>query len=363
MFFNNCSCWFCSKTVFVVCVALLTSVLSVHARSLVVLQYHHVSTETPKSTSTSPALFERHLELIEQHKYKVISIEVLADALRNDKALPDKTVVITFDDGYRSIFDTAYPMLKKRDWPFTVFVNTQAHDEHQSSHMSWDELKTLSDNKVTIANHSHSHAFLIRAANVKPEQVYVDEIKKAEQRIEEKLGISYKLFAYPYGEYNLELVSLLKRDGYLAFGQHSGAVADDVNQQLIPRFPFGGTYGGESDFLQKLRSMAVNGMAASTHDSSGDDIRHPVLPFAEQRPVWRLRLPEGMSPEGFNCFASGQGQATIEIEGSVLKVQAKKTLPLGRSRYNCTALSQPSRFYWHSQLWIRLQGDGSWLAE
>lgn len=336
---------------------------SYDANALVILQYHHVSNDTPKSTSISPKLFERHLELIEAQGYQVISIERVADALRKQKSVPDKTVVITFDDGYRSIFDTAFPMLKKRDWPFTVFVNTQPHDEAHATHMTWSELKTLSKhNDVTIANHSHSHAFLIRQKQSAAD-IFKSEIEKTEARIKQKLGVSHKLFAYPFGEYNSGLMTQLEQHGYLAFGQHSGAVATDVNRQLIPRFPFGGAYGSEDDFIQKLKSRAIDGMQANTLDSNRKPIDHPVLTKGEARPIWRLKPPGGVNASGFNCFASGQGRANIIESDGMVEVQAKKALPYGRSRYNCTALSQPSRFYWHSQLWIRRQSDGTWKPE
>ena len=100
--------------------------LASHASALVVLQYHHVSDKTPKITSTPPELFEQHLAYLEKHRFNVLSIEKVAKLIRKGETLPRHAVVITFDDGFHSIYQNAFPLLKKRKWPFAVFVNSQA---------------------------------------------------------------------------------------------------------------------------------------------------------------------------------------------------------------------------------------------
>jgi len=126
-----------------------------------VLRYHHISSNTPASTSTSPARFAMHLAYLEAHGFDVVPLETLVERLRSGQPLPDKTAAITFDDGYRSIHDTAYPMLKARGWPFTVFVNSEPHDRHQPSFMTWEQLREMSSHGATIANHTVSHPSLI----------------------------------------------------------------------------------------------------------------------------------------------------------------------------------------------------------
>lgn len=281
--------------------------------------------------------------------------------LRNKHALPDNVVVITFDDGYRSIYTEAFPRLKKRQWPFTVFINSQPHDEKQRSHMSWDQLREMSKHGATIGNHSRRHPHFIREEGRRTiEQLFAEEIQHAQQRIEREIGINHRLFAYPYGEFNQALTTVLKRRGYLAFGQHSGAVANDVDLQRIPRFPFGGIYGKMEDFKLKVNSLPIQGLKHRVVDAQGKVLINPELPPEVKQPVWQVSLPQAMKALRFRCFASGQGAAVVEGMDAGFTARAKKPLPIGRSRYNCTAPGQAGRYYWLSTLFIRRADNGDW---
>ena len=340
---------------------LVLSACSHSSLALVILQYHHISDQSPKSTSTSPELFERHLEQIENLGYDVESLVHIAELLRSGQALPDKAVVITFDDGYRSIYDAAFPLLKKRNWPFTVFINSQPHDDHVPAFMSWRELEELSEYGATIANHSRSHPyFLRRDASQSYSDFFADEVLSTEQRIKEALGQSHKLFAYPFGEYDRETKAALKKHGFLAFAQHSGPVPSDVDRQAIPRFPFGGVYGDISDFKVKLQTLALSNIALKLTDERGRAIEEPELGLPVKRPVATLKLSPEMFALSFNCFASGQGQIKAEKKGGELVVQANSALPVGRSRYNCTARSVSGQYYWWSMGFIRRNNQGNW---
>jgi hypothetical protein len=118
-------------------------------RAAVVLQYHHVSEDTPASTSTSPQRFAMHLDYLQQAGFDIVPLQDLADALRADRPLPEKTAAITFDDGCISIYDTAWPLLKAKGWPFTVFVNTEPHDQDRPLFMSWQQLRSCNLKKAS----------------------------------------------------------------------------------------------------------------------------------------------------------------------------------------------------------------------
>ena len=128
----------------------------------VVLQYHHVDTMTPASTSTSPERFGMHLDHLADNDFDVVPLAELVDTLRAGEPLPDRTVAISFDDGYVSIYETAWPMLKAKGWPFTVFINSEPHDQGKPLFMSWDQLRELHAGGATIANHTVSHPYLLR---------------------------------------------------------------------------------------------------------------------------------------------------------------------------------------------------------
>ncbi len=346
---------------------LLLLSLSAATHSLVVLQYHHISDITPRSTSTSPELFAQHLEIITSEKFRVVSVLQLKKWLQSGESLPDKAVVITFDDGYRSVYTEAFPMLKKRGWPFAVFVNTQAHDGKNPQFMTWDELKVLSKYGAVIGNHTDSHPHLIRQRKQESHKQWLQrreqEINFAEIRIEKELGESHKVFAYPFGEYDEDLTGLLKRKGYIAFGQQSGPVAKESHHQALPRFPFGGVYGGRDDFLSKLTSLPFPMARLKVTTENGAVIYSPELPKRATKPVLRVASPMMNYLNGLNCYASGQGKIESDIKGGVLVAQAVRPLPPGRSRYNCTAQAGGGRFYWLSQLFIRRLPNGEWVNE
>ena len=347
--------------------ALVLCCLSVSAKSLVVLQYHHVSAKTPKATSIDPQLYRAHLQFLQEHKFNVVDIRQLREWLNSGKTLPDRSVIITFDDGYNSVYTAAYPELKKRGWPFTVFINTKAHDEKNAQFMTWDQLRDMSRHGAVIANHTDSHPHLIRQQSYEDRKQWqtrrLREITFAEQRIKKEIGESHLLFAYPYGEYDQLLKAELKRLGYLAFGQQSGPVARYSSLQALPRFPFGGPYGDMADFGTKVNSVPFPEVRIKVTNTGGKVLQDPLLPLDEARPVLRIASPLMRYIDQFACYASGMGKIKAEIKGGVMVAFAPKDLPTGRSRYNCTAHAGGGRYYWHSQLFIRRASDGSWVHE
>ena len=132
------------------------------ANHAVILAYHHVSSDTPASTSVSVGTFEKHLSYLQQHNFTVIPLELLLKRLSSGEEVPDKSIAITFDDAYISVYTTAMPLLRQYNMPFTVFVNTEPVEKGYSNFMNWEQLRSLKSNGGAVANHSHSHAYLVR---------------------------------------------------------------------------------------------------------------------------------------------------------------------------------------------------------
>ncbi|MEE8060137.1 MAG: polysaccharide deacetylase family protein [Pseudomonadales bacterium] len=203
----------------------------------VILLYHHVSDNTPAITSISPQVFEQQLLYLENNGFSIWPLTKIIYYLQKRKILPDKTLAITFDDSYQSVFSEAYPRLKIRHWPFTIFVSTDSVDQGFNYQTSWDELRSMAANGATIANHSTSHKHLLQRNNNESKQQWRQRIRQdietAQRRIQQGIGSNHKLFAYPYGEYNGELTKLVESLGYIGFGQQSGAVGEN-NVRLNP---------------------------------------------------------------------------------------------------------------------------------
>ena len=120
---------------------LLTSIAreSLAAENGVIILYHHVATNTPSSTSISPDDFRAHLEYLRDNQFNVIRLDSLIENLKNNRQLPDRAVSITFDDGYLSIYEEAFPLLQSFDFPFALFVSSDPLNRNQVNYMSWEQ--------------------------------------------------------------------------------------------------------------------------------------------------------------------------------------------------------------------------------
>lgn len=342
------------------CFLLLLALTAPALEAAVVLQYHHVSDETPASTSTLPERFEMHLDHLAEAGFEVVPLQDLVDALRHGEPIPDKTAAITFDDGYISIYETAWPMLRDRGWPFTVFVNTEPHDEKRPLFMSWDQLRELHAAGAAIANHGVTHPYLLKRQPGHDEAQWkawvAAEITGAQERIEDEIGTAPMLFAYPFGEFDSRVLDVVGDLGYAGFGQQSGPLAPFSDLRALPRFPFGGVYGDEDDFATKIDSLPMPLVGEDGVRWRGEDglaLDDPVLAGPEARPALLLRFRADFDAGRLGCFASGQGRIPITVDDGWVRVQAERPFPAGRARYNCTAPSDlRGRYYWFSQPWI-----------
>lgn len=341
--------------------ACATAFLSTPALSAVILQYHHVSTTTPASTSISPELFETHLDFIRQNGYSVWPLPKIIDHLKSSQALPDKIVAITFDDAYDSIYSVAYPLLKQRNMPFTVFVATQPLQQKLVSFMTWAQLREMSKHGATIANHTHSHAHLVRKQRGETEDAWQhrvsQEITSAESILKENLDEVPKLLAYPYGEFTTEIQKIVTELGYSAFGQQSGPVGPGMPLTELPRFPMTNRFGAMDQFRLKVASLplAASSIAPSGRiietDRNMQDLRD------------RLTINFHKSIPGITCFFAGNPVDSVQADRKIV-IESLPTLPVGRSRINCTApSSEKNRFYWFSHFWMKPHENGDWYEE
>jgi len=114
------------KTLVVYCIGitglLINVFISSNVNATVVLQYHHIDENTPKSTSLSPKLFEQHLDYLQDNDYRVLSMSEFISSLAEPEESRAKSVVITFDDGYQSIYKNAFPLLKERKLPLLFLL-------------------------------------------------------------------------------------------------------------------------------------------------------------------------------------------------------------------------------------------------
>ena len=183
-----------------------TSLFLPAAQSAVILQYHHVSKQTPASTSISPEAFKTHMDWLAEQNLEVVSLSTLLNAVKSNAAGVENMVAITFDDGYLNVFDNARPVLKEKQWPYAIFVNPGMIDRQFGDFMTWEQLRTLIKEGVEIGNHTGMHQYLIREydALTKAERLkrIKQEIEQAELRITQETQQAHQWLAYPYGRAN-----------------------------------------------------------------------------------------------------------------------------------------------------------------
>ncbi|QIR13239.1 polysaccharide deacetylase family protein [Shewanella aestuarii] len=341
---------------------LLCSILPNTATAVVILQYHHVSDTTPKRTSVTPAQFAEQMQYLADNDYQVISLTDAVTDIKNQQEEESKQVVITFDDGYDSIFTQAAPILAKHQFPYTVFLSVDPIDAGYEGMMTWEQVKQLSDQGVIIANHTKGHEHLIRQLDNETISQWRQRVKQnlldTEQRINQQTGQSVMLLAYPYGEYHTQLEALVAELGFVAFGQQSGAAGKYSSLTALPRFPIADAYADLQSLRVKFSSLNMPVLKQNITD--------PLLAFGQWQPQLKLTIDtQDIYPHQVMCFIQGQGsQQPAWINENTFTIQATTALNPGRTRYNCTAPSKSKGdYYWFSQPWIRTKDDGTWVEE
>lgn len=343
-------------------------VVSAHAtaappQSVVVLMYHHVSADTPRVTSVTAEELRSHLSYLRDNGFTVVAIEEAVAALSgaaDAPQLPDKAVVLTFDDGWDNNYTQAVPVLREFKVPYTIFVNPALMEKQPHLYMTWAQLREIDAEQATIANHSSWHKHMTWRTEGETENAWqqrvIEDIETAQMALEEKLQTEPpRLFAYPFGEYNNALQQILADLDYVAFGQHSGAWGEHTELTAIPRFPAAGNYANLNTLKTKLSSLALPIEAVTDGEMVRDN--NDTTPTLQVS----LRSTDDFYRSSMTCFIGGEA-VTPEWDGNSFSVAAPSAIPIGRSRYNCTvpSISGEGRYYWYSHPWVRADTNGRW---
>ncbi len=283
--------------------------------------------------------FKAHLAELTSGSYTVLPLPAVIAAIKAGTPLPDRTIALTVDDAFRSLYVNAWPLLKEAGLPFTVFVATQSIDQGQADYMSWDELRELRDAGVTIGSQAVTHPHM---AGLRPARNQ-RELALSAQRITEELGITPRLFAYPYGEASTDVLRLTKEAGYeAAFGQHSGAANETSPLFYLPRFPVNVNFGG----IERFRRI-VNSRPLPVTDLS------PADPFLEDTPTsnppaFGFTVVDGVQRlDELACYHSDAGRIeTFDLLGRRVEVRFDRAFSAGRTRINCTVPAGNNRWRW-----------------
>lgn len=314
----------------------------------VILMYHHVSTTTPRVTSVNADEFRAHLNYLRDNDFTVLPLENIVAALRDGSPLPDRAAAITFDDGYRNNYDTAYPMLREFGYPFTLFISSGLVGSNANLYLNWEQIREMAANGATIGNHGISHLYLLARETGEDEAAWLQriehEIVTAEDKIKTETGQDLKLFAYPYGEYDRRIQDLVKKLGFVGLGQHSGPVNASSDFTALPRFPFSGIYAALDTFATKVQSLAFE-----------VKLIEPETPLTDaQQPEAVLDFNGDYRFDALNCFSNNERMAVTVVNAEEQQYRIKPLSPntARRFRYNCTAPARDGRFYWYTVTWV-----------
>jgi len=191
-----------------------------------VLCYHHFAERCDSSLCTPASVFEQHMKVLKEEGYSVISTAALGEFLAFRRAIPKKAVVIHLDDGYRSTYDIAYPILKKHGFVATLFVYTDFIGASRNA-LTWDLLRAVKQDGFEVGSHTMSHADLTHKRAGESERDYLARVKRelqvSKQILDEKLNQNTLSIAFPYGAFDKTLLKLCEEAGYrLGFSVQAG---------------------------------------------------------------------------------------------------------------------------------------------
>ncbi len=304
--------------------------------SATVFMYHKFGVSKYPSTSVTIEQLENHIAELTKEKYNILSLDFIVDTIINDGQLPNNTIGISVDDADKSFFDIGWPLFKKNNIPVTLFVTTGTIVKNNKSYISWDQIRKLKEEGVTIGAHSHTHEHM---PDLKIDEVR-SEIELSNKIFLKELGEIPSLFAFPYGEANSEIIDLLKEYKFkVAFGQHSGVINETSNMYYLPRFSLNEKYG-EIDrvkFAAKSKGLGVYDFIPSSPSITNNP---PFIGFS--------LLDEKLSTS-LNCFIfdmSGQVEREIFKFNERIEIRLSRELSKGRSRMNCTAKDSNGNWRW-----------------
>jgi len=204
-----------------------------------ILLYHDVS-DSDLYLTVSPNRFREQMQFLHNSEYKVISLKMLGEILRNKREVQKNTVVLTFDDGYKSHLSSVLPILEEYNFHGTFFISTNFLGETINNSegkpqvvMDSNDLKELENSKYAdIEPHTLSHKELPTLEKYEKKE----EIVMSKKQLEVMLNKTCGMFAYPRGLYDKESIEIVRESGFIsAVTVNNGVVQKKSNPLTLPR--------------------------------------------------------------------------------------------------------------------------------
>ena len=183
-----------------------------------ILTYHNLAGQAKGRLVLASSSFREQMHYLKTNGYRVVSLADFIEFTRLNRQLPQRAVVLTFDDGYRAFKDYAYPVLKELGFTATLFIYTDWVGAGRGA-LSWNDLRELSAEGFDVQAHTKSHADLRRAAGETEAQYsrrMQAELEQPQELFNKNLGRRSQVLAYPYGRWEEGLLPKVKEHGYIA---------------------------------------------------------------------------------------------------------------------------------------------------
>jgi len=233
------------------------------------LLYHHINESFVNNITITPRQFEEQLDYLRANSYNVVSLDTALAWLQTGQAVPQKSVLITFDDGYEDFYTAAFPLLQTFNYPATVFPVIEATGHwnewnrrapYIARHLSWPQIEELSRHNITFGCHTLSHHSLVRF----DEPQIHHQLKAAQTTLSQKIGQPVTALSYPYGDHNPLTRRIAAEIFQIAFSVDSGGWDWNTHRFAIRRLKI-----GPDTTLAQIESM----LNRAVHE---DGINYPV---------------------------------------------------------------------------------------
>lgn len=309
-----------------------------------VLGYHDLAENQPETAMRiHTSKFRKQMETIRQLGIPVIGMDQFIAWKKGEKEIPKTAIVLTFDDGWKSVYTEAYPTLKEFGFPFTIFLYKDYVDGGGRA-LSSAMIEEMKRNGATIGSHSVSHPYPLTVKNYRKKgpaiyEAYLrKEMGESKRFLDDKFRNPVTTYAYPGGFFTAEMLTLGKEFGYTQmFTVVPGKVKRSLPDETLPRYIILGNYDKIFEQATSFREgqAPVAGMAANGIPSLEPATPYPVSP--EAGAIVNSRLPEisadlskleNFDPASLSMKVSGFGEvpATFSPETKKLTWQVNRRL-------------------------------------
>ena len=316
---------------------MLSSTDSIEDKGIIVLMYHRFEENKYPSTNIRINNFIEHLNLIKENQFEFVNPNHFEKTLLKEKN--EKKILLTIDDGFKSFYEHAWPILKEQEIPFVLFVSTR--EVGSIGYMNWTQIAEIAKEKfVHIGNHSFSHEYLVDQTN---EDIIYD-INRSITDFKNNLGYNTPFFSYPFGEYSNNFKTIVKDLGFkYAFGQHSGVTDETKDFYELPRFPINEAYGELKRFETILKTIPLKFKSITPKEKYIADINNPPQVIVEFfNDLKNIKL--------LNCYSNEQNSwrksELVFLENFKVQINLVGKFTTERGRINCSLREPDGSWRW-----------------